>query len=163
MCVFFSVRCMPKVWLRLYRVLRKWIKLSASKRRLYLGVFCLSGIVRVVILLLPFRWIAGRLGSRGMESAPAVDRTHLKYAQIIGHVIAAASRYTPWESRCLVQAVTAKIMLRRYRISNTLYLGIKKDQAKILVAHAWLRVGPHFITGGDVSEKFTVLAFFGDV
>lgn len=99
----------------------------------------------------PKGWVAtGRPGER-------------EYISRIGWAIRAVSGRTPWESKCLVQAITGKVMLRRKRIHNTLYLGVAKDGDNKMQAHAWLRVGGQVLTGGGfVDNSYTVVAMFAD-
>lgn len=61
-----------------------------------------------------------------------------------------ASYRMPWKNKCLVEAITAKYMLKTYHIPTTLYLGLKKSNgAKTgLIAHAWLKHGDFVIIGG---------------
>ena len=70
------------------------------------------------------------------------------------------SRHTFWESQCLVKAIAAMKMLERRQIESTLYLGTAKDENGNLIAHAWLRSGPFYITGVEAMEKFTVVSKF---
>jgi len=72
------------------------------------------------------------------------------------------SCYTPWESKCLVQAIVGKIMLRQYGIGNTLYLGVGKNEEMSLVAHSWLRCGELIITGGHDLNQYAVVGKFAD-
>ena len=90
------------------------------------------------------------------------DITKLEVARKIGEVVDTVSRSTPWESKCLVQALVVKIMLRRRGIANTLFLGVGKDEENSLVAHAWLRCGETIITGGKGRQWFTVVGKFAD-
>ena len=69
------------------------------------------------------------------------------------------SRYTPWESLCLVQSMTVQSMLNRRNISSTLYLGVNKDSNEKMVAHSWIRCGKMYVTGGDGSSYATVAKF----
>ena len=69
-------------------------------------------------------------------------------------VITAISRYTPWKSLCMVQALTAQTILSIKRIPCTIYLGIAKDDQQKLQAHAWLMCGDFVVTGGDVRDEF---------
>ena len=39
---------------------------------------------------------------------------------------------TPWESKCLVRAMTAKKMMKKRGYKTTLYLGVGKDE-KVLI------------------------------
>lgn len=128
-----------------------------SDDRLLLEAAARLFVARVMIALLPFRTIARRLGRQGSESPR--DETH-SAAPRIRWAIAAISRRAPWRCQCLEQAVAAKMMLRARRIPSTLYLGVEPGaEAK---AHAWLRSGSLFVTGGDASGRFAVLSTFAD-
>ncbi|MBW7458870.1 lasso peptide biosynthesis B2 protein, partial [Paenibacillus sepulcri] len=70
------------------------------------------------------------------------------------------SRHTPWESKCLVRAIAGMKMLERRRIDSTLYMGTAKDKTGQLIAHAWLRSGPVYITGAEVMNRFIVVQKF---
>ena len=72
------------------------------------------------------------------------------------------SKYTPWQSKCLVQAIAAKRMLQARQIVSTLYLGVKKSNSQQLEAHAWLRSGSLYLTGGQGHKYFTVVATFAE-
>jgi len=73
-----------------------------------------------------------------------------------------ASAYTPWESACLAQSLTAQKMLRKRGIPGVFYLGAMKDEEskEKMKAHAWSQCGDTIITGGD-SNEFTILSVFG--
>ena len=70
------------------------------------------------------------------------------------------SRYTFWESQCLVKAIAAMKMLEKRQIESTLYLGTAKDETGNMIAHAWLRSGPFYITGVEEMKRFTVVSKF---
>ncbi|MEO1800116.1 MAG: lasso peptide biosynthesis B2 protein, partial [Cyanobacteria bacterium J06629_2] len=72
------------------------------------------------------------------------------------------SYYTPWQSKCLVQAIAAKRMLQSRKIVSTLYLGVTRNSHQSLEAHAWLRSGQMYLTGGREREEFTVVATFAE-
>lgn len=140
----------------------KFIGLSWWEKRLFVEAFCLTGVVRLAVLALPFRWLTPFLGQHMRESPMEEDIVKLAEARRIGLMVEKASRHTVWESKCLVQAIVCKIMLRRRGIANTLYLGVGKDEKKILVAHAWLRCGGKILTGGQGVEHFTIVGKFAD-
>ena len=140
----------------------KFVALSSQDKRLFLAAFCLSGIIRLVILLLPFRFLAPVLGNSMRESSMEEKDTKLGEAKRVGRMVERVSRYTPWESNCLVQAIVGKVLLRKHGISNTLYLGVKMEEERCLVAHAWLRCAETILTGGQVYKKFSVVGKFSD-
>lgn len=120
------------------------------------------GVVRLAILCLPFRFLSAVLGKYMQESPVTEDNGKLLAAKRIGRLIETASRYTPWESKCLVQAIVGKLMLRRRGVANTLYLGTAREGQR-LVAHAWLRCGDVIITGGYGCKRFISVGNFADV
>jgi hypothetical protein len=61
---------------------------------------------------------------------------------------------------CLVKAIAAMKMLERRQIESTIYLGTAKDKTGKLIAHAWLRSGPFYITGAEVVDQFVVVSKF---
>lgn len=126
-------------------------------------VFCLTGLIRLAVLCLPFKWIVPYLGEQGRESPHDAHQLELKLAQRLGRMVENIAPYTPWESKCLVQAITGKMLLRKAGIKNTLYLGVAKDKTGGMIAHAWLRVGPAIVTGRKGQAVFQVISFFGDV
>ena len=63
--------------------------------------------------------------------------------------IAAASSHAPWRSDCLIQAMAVTRWLRRRGVSTNFYLGVKKDDASQLTAHAWVTSGEKLVSGGS--------------
>ncbi|MCK5168260.1 MAG: lasso peptide biosynthesis B2 protein, partial [Bacteroidales bacterium] len=69
-------------------------------------------------------------------------------------------RYLPWKVKCFEEAIAAKKVLEKYKISSTLYMGVDKNAEKELIAHAWLKVGNEIIIGKKGHEKFVVVGFY---
>lgn len=140
----------------------KWRKRNVTERLLLLEAFALLGIARLLVLTVPFRWLARSLGEHMRESAPEAEPTDLHQARQVGRAVLSAANNTPWKSVCLPQAVAGQWMLKRRRIATTLYLGVAKADAKPeqLAAHAWLRCGEAIITGRAGHRQFTVVATF---
>ena len=78
----------------------------------------------------------------------------------ISEAIHIMSKYTIWESQCLVKAIAGMKMLQRRQIESTLYLGTARDDTGQMIAHAWLRSGPFYISGSEGMERFAVVAKF---
>ncbi|MFD0961419.1 lasso peptide biosynthesis B2 protein [Paenibacillus chungangensis] len=108
----------------------------------------------------PFAKVAGTLGYKRQETHKEIPLEHIRTIKHITSAIAIMSRYTPWDSQCLVRAIAGMRMLKRRRIPGTLYLGTAKDDDGNLIAHAWLRSGPLYISGADVMKDFTVVESF---
>ncbi|HWR39185.1 MAG TPA: lasso peptide biosynthesis B2 protein [Patescibacteria group bacterium] len=137
-------------------------KLSANEKKLLIAVLFLSAIIRLIIVAVPFRWIVPLLGQHMKESPTGETENNLRQAQVVGRMIERVCRLTPWESKCLVQAITGKVILSFQGIGTTLYLGVCKETQNRLAAHAWLRCGEMTVTGGAGSEYFTVVSTFAD-
>lgn len=78
----------------------------------------------------------------------------------VSRTIRTMSRHLPWECKCLAQAISGKMMLRRRQIPSTLYLGVAKKEDGDLNAHAWLRAGDIIILGGGGLKRFAVVSTF---
>jgi len=140
----------------------KWRRRSHTERLLLLEAFVLLAFARILVLILPFKWLAVSLGRHMNESGTQVAEADLQHARLIGQAIRSAANNTPWESVCLPQAVAGQWMLKRRHIAATLYLGVAKDENKTekLAAHAWLRCGDDILTGAKGHRQFTVVGMF---
>jgi len=100
------------------------------------------------------------MGKSNLESAPESDPTQYTVLVRIASSIEAVSKYTFWKSNCFAQALCAHWILKRKKISHTVYFGLQKDKATTMKAHAWLRVGDKIVTGRKGHEAYTVLGKF---
>ena len=106
-----------------------------------------------------FSKMAPALGNHMKETKQELTEEKRAIAQKISSALYLMSRYTFWESECLVKAVAGMKMLERRGIESTLYLGTAKDETG-LIAHAWLRSGNYYVSGTEGKHKFTVVATF---
>lgn len=99
-----------------------------------------------------------------MKETPHTNRTdqELQLLRTVSRAVHAMSRFTWWESQCLVKAIAAMKMLERRGIPSTLYLGSARNNEGQMVAHAWLRSGSYIVTGKEGHEKYTVVGIFGN-
>lgn len=141
---------------------RKFLNISWTDKRMLIEVFFLTGIIRFSILFVAFRKLAKLSGKYNEESCDDLCDEQIYIGNKVGYLVYVVSKYTPWESKCLVKALTAQIMLRRKKISSTVYLGVAKDENKKLIAHAWLRCGKNIITGDHERYGFTIVAKFAN-
>lgn len=107
-----------------------------------------------------FSKVAPSLGDKMKETSIDLIPEQRRKLSEISQAIHIMSNYTFWESECLVKAIAAMRMLGNRKIESTLYLGTAKDESGKLIAHAWLRSGPFYITGAEVKEQFTVVSKF---
>lgn len=121
-----------------------------------------SAVFRMQLLFLPPGKMRKAWGRENGESAGMQTPEEYRQAAIISRIVGKVCDKTPWESKCLVRALTAQRLLYRRGMSSTLYLGCGMEEGK-MVAHAWLRCGEMYVTGGDGSAYTTVARFCKDV
>lgn len=143
--------------MRYIRKLFRWLKYN-KRKKMYLEALFYAAIYRFLILIFSSTFLEKRMGVRGEESEREIAKEAVNKGREIGYVVNWVCKRTPWESKCLVRALTAQRMLRKRRISSTLYLGCGKMDGK-LVAHAWIRSGSQFLTGGN-GDEYTMVAKF---
>lgn len=156
--LFFSV--LPNVLAKVLQKISLFWCMTWSDQLLFVQVFAFLGFARLVIIAVPFPTLANYFGQRMVESPQQVDKDQLKIAAKVGKIIRIASPYTPWKSNCFPQALTAKYLLNRQGIASTLYFGANFKAEGEMVAHAWLRCGSLFVTGGAGHKTFGTVAYF---
>jgi hypothetical protein len=143
-------------------VLRKvqtFLKLNMKTKLLLIEAFIHLGRARY-LKSIPFSKVVPSLGEQMKETSFTQNSSNKEDLASISQAIHIMSRYTFWESECLVKAIAGMKMLEKRNIESTLYLGTAKDKNEELIAHAWLRSGPFYISGAEVMERFTVVAKF---
>lgn len=117
-----------------------------------------SGIYRFLLCFVPMKTIRPLFGKEGEETAKEHGNGDYDSARRIAYVVNRICSNTPWESKCLVRALTAQHLLRKKRMPSTLYLGVAKENDN-MIAHAWIRYGDFYLTGG-LGEGYTVVSKF---
>lgn len=143
---------------------KKFTKLSSEEKKLFLEAYVTLGKMRAAILTVSFKRLTRSLDHKpNREETVALSEQEMQTAILIGQAISRAAAYTPWESACLAQSLTAQKMLQNRGIPGVFYLGAMKDEEseEKMKAHAWSQCGDQIITGGGGHEAFTVLSVFG--
>jgi hypothetical protein len=160
------VTARPIPWLRWPHILRRkavnWWRRPLPERLWLVPAFLLLGLARAALLTVHFRRIAPWLGQAMKTAAvvPLASASEIARALHIGRAIATAAHYTPWESKCLVQAMVARALLGACGLPYALFLGVNKQADKGLAAHAWVCIGPAAVTGGQGFREFRVVGTF---
>ncbi|HQR73111.1 MAG TPA: lasso peptide biosynthesis B2 protein [Sulfurovum sp.] len=148
----------------MFNKIRKFTAISSEEKKLFLEAYMMLGVMRAAILTVSFKRLTRSLEHHTQQPDLAtLTQTEQERAIIIGKSIMRAATYTPWESACLVQSLTAQKMLQKRGISGVFYLGAAKDEEskEKMKAHAWSQCGETIITGGSGHEDFAVLSVFG--
>jgi thymidylate synthase len=135
-------------------------RLNSDEKRLFIEAACETLWVRIITTFGNVRRYASWLGKSGIETEE-LTFNNLQTEQI-NQVKKAITRcrHLIWARKCLVESIAAKRMLNRRQIPATLYMGVAKNEKGKLIAHAWLRSGNIWVTGGRNRDKFTVVGVF---
>lgn len=128
-------------------------------KSLTLKVWWLAGWYRIRIRFRSGKHLEESWGIKGRETTDRLEEEQKAFALLAAEYVNRSCRRTPWESLCLVRALTARRLLAQKHIPCTIYLGVGKDENGKMVAHAWLRAGEFYITGGDGSGYACVARF----
>ena len=142
--------------------LTKFLRHDWAGRGLLLEALAWLCWAKLLLLLLPFRWIAPRLGRPMAESPATIGKSERRLASRVSWAVESVARHAPLSFVCLPQAIAAKWMLRRRRLASTLYLGVARPDEVKITAHAWLRAGDKILTGRAESRTHTTLATFAE-
>ena len=144
----------------LIKKVKTFLKFKGSDKKLIFEAFILTGIARAFILMIPFKKLKKYIGEYKKESPFEIENEEYIIISRVKWAVNLISRYTPWKSKCFVQALTVQRMLKKRNIVCTIYFGIYKEKDKKVKAHAWTRSGHVFITGGLEKNLFTEVARF---
>lgn len=131
---------------------------SAKEYFLFIEAYLLLGVSKLMILIFPFKFIASKIGLPQTETSfMNTFESKVLETQI---AVTRGAKYVFFSSKCYDQALATTFMLRRRKISSTIYFGVSKIDGQ-LSAHAWVRSGHLIISGKRGYENFTPIAWFG--
>jgi hypothetical protein len=122
-------------------------------KALTLKAWVLSAYYRHQMLGKNTKILRKKWGIEGEESPADATLDEYRFAKKVSYAVNQVCNKTKWESKCLVRALTAQKLLAEKKIESTLYLGCKEDENHKMVAHAWIRVGRAYVTGGNGAEN----------
>lgn len=144
-----------RIFGRIYRFLR-----YNNEKRLSLYCWFYAAKYRIQMLYSDTKKLQIKWGEEGKESPIEATMEEYQYARKVAYCVNEVCGKTSWESKCLVRALSAQTLLRKRGIQTTLYLGCKETDGK-MVAHAWLRLGRYYVTGGDgAANGYGIVARF---
>lgn len=143
------------------KITKQFVLGDFTKKKMYLSALRWSIVVRFSMVFLPFKLYKGLLGKMQTTSDKEYTEEQIIEAKKIRNIVLSVCNNTPWESKCLVQAVACKKMLGKKGIKTTLFLGVDANfKRSKMEAHAWLKMGDIILTGRHGYEKFKVVNFY---
>ena len=91
-----------------------------------------------------------------VDAAP-LAKDQLEPVRRVRFAIARAARNLPTDPNCLPQALAARRMLERRGIESTLFIGAERGEDGTAHFHAWLKVGPEWVTGFCDEGRYALL------
>ncbi|HEX5417400.1 MAG TPA: lasso peptide biosynthesis B2 protein [Chloroflexota bacterium] len=132
--------------------LRKFRGLSPARRRRLLEMVVLLGIIQIALRVLPFRVVrrllAGLAQPRRRSARVGLDPVAV---ESVVWAATAAGRRMLGDHPCLPRALAVHFVLTRCGYLAQLRIGVAKDPAGRLQAHAWVESGGVIVVGGPAS------------
>jgi hypothetical protein len=116
-------------------------------------------VAHVAVTVLPFRNV-GLLAARPIRGPNVPNQARANKVRRVRWAIITSAARLPWRALCIQQGLAAQLMLRRRGIPSVLYYGAAQDDRDGLSAHVWVRDGDVDVIGGEIANRFTVLATF---
>ncbi len=133
--------------------------LPFCQKKMVMEVIFLSARYRWLVKHIPFKKYAADLGDQG-EKVVDYSEKEWKIIAETKYFVEKICNNMPWECVCLVRAFSASRMLAKRDIVCNTYMGVCKNDAGGMCAHAWTKCGNEFITGETGVERFKVTGIF---
>ncbi len=117
--------------------LRKFLSLSSSDRKLLIQTAVLLSGIRLGLRFLSFpalRRILDKISKTALNSTQAYESTLNRVVWAVDIV----SKYMPGGIKCLARALATQVLLARRGYLVELQIGVAKNEAGQLEAHAWI-------------------------
>jgi hypothetical protein len=135
--------------------LRRFRSLPTEDRRRFLVALPVVAAVRAALWVLPFgklrSAIARIIRHRSGSLAPSPGGVDW-----IAWSVGSAARFVP-RATCLTQALAGEVLLRCAGYPADVRIGVAKDPAGKLEAHAWVESGGRVVIGDHDLHRFTTL------
>lgn len=121
-------------------------------------VYFYTAYYRLCIRFVPMPKIEKNMGIRGEESEETETEENVRLAKLVRFHVNRVTEHLPLKRKCWVRALTARKILMKHGVNSTLYMGVGKENDQ-MIAHAWLRCGQIYVTGGN-GQGYAVVAKF---
>jgi Transglutaminase-like superfamily len=134
--------------------LKRFARMSLAEQVLLLRALFLVSAIRLGLFLFPFRLLQRFAQRRGRKSNTMYSSGEYVWA------VRAVSRYVPGAT-CLTQALAAQRFLTRSGHASHIEIGVKKDEQRRFLAHAWVVSGDQIVIGGAEADGYVPLEAWG--
>jgi hypothetical protein len=140
-----------------------WMVENRHLLKYYLESFFYLSLCKALTVLLPHKFWGLRYCHFQCETLQENMQDYQTEIQAVRRAVKLLSRYLPWRSRCLDQALAVQRILTRHRLPSTLYLGMIKNSDKKWVAHAWVRCGDQWVIGYQYDKNYSIVGTYARI
>lgn len=137
--------------------LSSFLALDTRDRRMTAQALPALAKAQLLVRLVPPRRWRARFGAMTAQSPAVPQAEQIETVRRVRFAMARAVRNLPTNPNCLPQALAARSMLQRRGIGSELFLGTQRDAAGVPRFHAWLKVGPEWVTGLCDESRYVLL------
>lgn len=146
----------------------KYIMELPLEKKGWLAIFVVGSILSwFAIRMMPMRKLSSFMGHHlnNRTLCIPVDKQDRLKAISMGRLMSMVGNNTPWECKCLSEALCVKWLLDRYDIPSVFYLGatITDTIESGMKAHAWIDVGSKTVIGKYERINYRVAATFSSI
>jgi hypothetical protein len=132
----------------------------APRKKLLLEAFMYLVWARVLLCLLPFRYLTKILNRGSSFNQPLTDFERRRLRENVAWAIERAARYLPGATPCFPRGIAAHAMCRARGVDSTLYYGAANLPDTGLSAHVWVADGSNGIVGHQIAGDYRIIARF---
>lgn len=129
---------------------KRFLRLSGAERTLVLQAAFAIQSVRLALGFLSFERLQAWACRWAGHAKTPISSERIVWA------VEAAARHIP-ASTCLSKALAAQALLARHGYTSQLMIGVAKNEASRLDAHAWVRCQDEVLIGGPNTGRYTAL------
>lgn len=137
----------------------KFFLLSFRRKWLFCEAVAGLSLIKVITEILPPRWFSRLFGRQG-EKCIGGNAPPPEALMEICWAIHTAERIFPWGRKCLIKALTGKVMARIRGYRTTFCVGAGRGEDREIIYHAWLQYRRATIIGGKTEGVYKTLASF---
>lgn len=125
---------------------RRW---PVEEKSLFAEAVVALFFAKLILLLLPFKHCVKLLEYKKGESRTGSVEELAALKQALDR----ANRLAFWKNECLVKSFAARKLLMRRGIASRMAVGVAHDEAKKVIAHAWITAGDFELVKKELEYK----------
>jgi hypothetical protein len=109
---------------------------NLKEKKLFLESLTLIYYYKLFLVIIPYKIWSKQIDDKEDKEYRLVTNDLL----LLKKAMLRANKFSFWKNKCIVLSLASRKMLERRSIPSNLHLGLKIEEDKKLMAHAWLTV-----------------------